>query len=555
MRFPDSAGLLLTILDGFIQNEEMMVQSIDNYHYPFGNFMEKTQADDLTLTDIDDCIRVPRLYIIAGHKDKVLCVEQAWRTKITKAFEQLLQNVQINVQILDKINKNFKKVKSYCLESLYWLYLSELVTAGCVQYPREMKIENGDLGILIYYWTPNPSDNPLDRVEQTISFWRYREQPTLKGYQCLNRSFILRNIIGRKVLATIPDREGDWGLVLEGGLFLPLANDFEAGLCKLNSSHISQWTVGEVEEILLNPVYAFGYYYQHIDLVCEWFYVFLYGLATIDENELATVDLEILYQHFCDYIGKHICPYILIKNKIIEMNKFIAVLKITLEDIRKYLKGKEETGISKNIFLMMRNRHTYLPVVHQFIHRKFGLDIVNTTCSITLDVSYWKNKLDNLTKVMESNKKGKVLENLAQYFLGTIPGLKVTAVRAKRGREEVDIFCCNISCDSYLWKLGALILIECKNRKKKVEVSDIRNMVPIMEAKGIHGAMIFSRVGFSSVAIDEIKHQLFGGKMIIPIYLKELEGVGHEKSAYDLLREKIDYSEKIMENDSRQLYF
>ncbi|MEG6513793.1 restriction endonuclease [Desulforamulus ruminis] len=551
MRFPDSTGLLLTIVDGFIKGEEMMVQPIDNYHYPFHDFIDKAQAGELISSDIEDCIKVPKLYIIAGYRDKVYRVEQTWRTKIKQAFEQFCQNEQI----LKRIKGEVKKREHYCLESFYWLYLSELMTGDHVYYPREMKIENEDLVILAFYWTPNLDDNLLDRVEQTISFWMDREQPALKGYQCLNRSFILQNMIGRKVLATIPDREGNWGLVLEGGLFLPLADDFEAGLCKLNSNHINQWTVGEVEEILLNPIYSFGYYYQDIDLVCEWFYVFLYGLATVDEEVLATVDLKSLYQSFCDYIGKHICPYTLIEEKILEVNQFIAVLKITLGNIKEYLKGEEEAGVSKNILMMMRNRHAYLPVVHKFIRRNSDLAIINTSCSITFDYRYWENELDNLRKATRSDEKGKRLEDLIQYFIGAIPGLKVTDVRAKRGRAEVDIFCCNISYDSCLWKLGALVLIECKNRKEKVEVSDIRNMVPTMEAKGIHGAMIYSRAGFSSVAMSEIKHQLLGGKIIVPVSLEELERVGKEKSAYDLMREKIDHFDKILEDDDRQLYF
>lgn len=82
-----------------------------------------------------------------------------------------------------------------------------------------------------------------------------------------------------------------------------------------------------MEEILLNPIYALGLYYQHIDLICEWFYVFLYGLATTDEEELATVNLELLYSRFLEYLGEHICPYILIEQKIIEVNQFMAVLK------------------------------------------------------------------------------------------------------------------------------------------------------------------------------------------------------------------------------------
>ncbi|HWQ75738.1 MAG TPA: restriction endonuclease, partial [Syntrophomonas sp.] len=217
--------------------------------------------------------------------------------------------------------------------------------------------------------------------------------------------------------------------------------------------------------------------------------------------------------------------------------------------------GEEDTGISKNIFLMMRNRYAYLPVIQQFIQRNSGLVIVNTSSSTVLDYRYWQNELANLKKPSDSYKKGKMLEELAQYFISTIPGLKVTDARSRRGRAEVDIFCCNVSYDSYLWKLGALILAECKNRNKKVGVADIRNLVPTMEAKGIIGAIIFSKAGFSSVAVEEIKHQLFGGRMIIPISLNELEGVGQEKSAYDLLKEKINYFESIIENDDRQLYF
>ncbi|CAH8771836.1 restriction endonuclease [Paenibacillus dendritiformis] len=553
MRFPDSSGLFLSIVDGFFKEEEMMVQSIDNYHHPFRDFVEEAQTSYLTSVDLEGCIQAPRLYIIAGHKDKICHIEQVWRKKIKQSFEQFLQNNKI----LRRIKEQVKKTDFYCLESLYWLYLSELITNDQIYYPREMKFsaKDKDLVVLIFYWTSSPSDNPVDTVEQTISFWLEHEQPALKGYQCLTRSFILRNMNGRKVLATFPDRYGNWGVLLEGGIFLPLADDFEAGLSKLNSTHIGHWTIAEVEEILLNPIYAFGLHYQHIDLICEWFYVFLYGLATTDEEELETVNLELLYSRFLEYLGEHICPYILIEQKIIEVDQFIEVLKKTLGNIREYLAGEEETGISKNILLMMRNRHAYLPTVHRFIQSNSGLAVKNTCNSISLDYNYWKDALDQLEEVTHAYEKGKRLEELAQYFIRTISGIQITDVRAKRGRAEVDIYCCNVSYNSLLWRLGALILIECKNRKNKVEVSDIRNLVPTMEAKGIHGALIFSTAGFSSVAMKEIVHQLSGGKMIIPISLKELEGVGEDKGPYDLVREKIEYFEQIMEDDMRQMYF
>lgn len=271
MKFPESAGLLLTIVDGYRKNGTMMVQPVDNYHYPFSDFVQKVQAGDEISVDLADWIKAPRLYLVVGHREKIHHVEQAWRTKVQQAFAQFLQHKRV----LEKIKQKVQAIETYCLESLYWLYLSEGMMDEGIQYPLQWRIEIEECVLLAFYWTRHPDDDPSDRVEKTVSFWLDRERPALKGYQCLIRSFVLRNMVGRKVLATIPDSEGNWGLILEGGLFLPLSDDFEVGLCKLNSSHINQWTVGEVEEILLNPIYAFGYYYQHIDLIYEWFYVFL----------------------------------------------------------------------------------------------------------------------------------------------------------------------------------------------------------------------------------------------------------------------------------------
>lgn len=551
MRFPDTTGLLLTIVDGLIKDETIIIQTVDNYHNPFGNFLRKVQWGNNNFIGREDDLNVPRIFIIAGHKDKVNYVEQVWRNNIKQAFDKITQGEQIFKKIKNKICV----VENYCLESFFWIYLSELITTEYVNYPLVWKAKHENATILAFYWSPNPYNNPIEEVNQTISFWINLENPMLRGYQCLTRSFVLKSLHGRKVLATIPDNKDGWGLVLEGGVYLPLANDFETGLSKLNSSHVHRWTIAECEEILLNPIYAFGYYFEHIDLVSEWFYVFLYVLVTMDENELLNIDFESLYQHFCEYISKHICPYRFVEDKIIDMSMFILVLKRTMKKIRNYLSGEEETGISKNVLIMMKNRYAYLPVVHQFIQKECDIKFIKTTNKNIFDCIYWQKQLDNLPQITNSYEKGVYLEKLIQYMIGTISGLKVTDVRAKRGRAEVDILCCNTSHDFTLWKLGALILIECKNRNKKVTVADIRNIVPTMEAKGIHAAIIVGKLGFSSVAMEEIRYQLLGGKMILPVSMLDLVEVGHKKSAYNLIKEKIENSESLLKTDGRLLYF
>lgn len=249
-------------------------------------------------------------------------------------------------------------------------------------------------------------------------------------------SFILRNMVGRKVLATFPDMYGNWGMLLEGGIFLPLADDFESGMSKINSMHIGKWTIGEVEEILLNPIYGFGLYFEYIDVFSEWFYVFLYGMATIDDMELESVNARLLYRKFLKYIGENICSYEIIEQKIIEEDEAVAILILTLGKIREYLKGEEDTGISKNILLMMRSRNAYLPVVRQFISNNSNLVVPIPQSSINLDYNYWKEKLHQLTLIPAAYDKGIEFEELVQYFIRTIPGIKITGVREKEEEQK-----------------------------------------------------------------------------------------------------------------------
>ncbi|MFC6653329.1 hypothetical protein [Paenibacillus rhizoplanae] len=459
MKFPDSAGILLTV-SGLIKDEEIIIQSIDNYHYPFKDFIKNSQTNNLVRNKVDEVTNVPKIYIIAGHKDKISRIKNVWNEKTRQAINRILRQKNI----LKIIEQEIQKIEYCSLEMMHWLYLYDIIENDHIKYPRGMTYgtEGGDLEVLVFYWTNNPKYDSKEELNHTILFWLERERPFLKGMQCVIYSFILRNMVGRKVLATIPDVYGNWGMLLEGGVFLPLADDFESGMSKINSTHVGKWTVGEIEEIALNPTYGFGVYFDNIELFSEWFYVFLYAMATIDDKELDPMNVRLLYGKFLEYIGKNICPYEVIKQKIIEEEEALEVLVLTLCSIREYLKGEEDTGISKNILLMMRSRNAYLPIVTQFIRKNSNLVVPIPQPSIPLDYNYWKENLYQLASVPTAYEKGVEFEELVQYFIRTIPGIKITGIREKRGRAEVDIYCCNVSFDALLWKLGALILIECK---------------------------------------------------------------------------------------------
>ena len=162
--------------------------------------------------------------------------------------------------------------------------------------------------------------------------------------------------------------------------------------------------------------------------------------------------------------------------------------------------------------------------------------------------------MHQLTTITNSYEKGIILEEVASYFIDTIKGFKMTARRKRGEREEIDIYFCNVSLDSRLWELGALALVECKNHKKKSTVSDIRNLIPVMDTKGIKSAIMFSTSGFTRDAQQEIENQYLSGKLIITAQFKELQELSEINTPYKFIVNKIEKIMKGYEDDLRLAY-
>ncbi|NEN87390.1 restriction endonuclease [Paenibacillus elgii] len=546
------AGLLKMVLDGSIHcdSEKIFVNSIDSYKYPFEDFLEYT-CNLLECRERDQSIKNIKLFIIMGPVEKLEVYKKQWDTKIQEYFNDILnENLQAQEKKVDLSTNFFPS-----LDLLIRLYLNHLIDNKTVYYPRGLLIQNQDLSMLVYYRSIDFKTDELDDVREILDIWIEKENPMLMGYQVLIRSFILKKMIGRRIISTLPDQtDSNWTLLLEGGVILPLSDSFEKGIAKINSAHLGMWTYGEIEDIILNPAYYVGRHYEPCDLFLEWQYVFFYAIASLRlDLKYDKHQLFFLHQNFLKFIENNICKYRL-SDILMNQSEVINFFYFIISQIKLYLIGQEEEGISKNVLLLMRSRYCYLPVIYELVSINHPMLIEESLANTPFKDDIWCSLLEKLKIITKPHEKGIILEEIATYFIKSIAGLKITGRRKRGKREEVDIYFCNVSLDARLWELGALIIVECKNHKKKSTVSDIRNLIPVMDTKGIKSAIIFSTLGFTKDALDEIENQYFNGKLILTVEFNELKELSETNLPYTFLVNKIEKIMEKYEDDLRIAY-
>jgi hypothetical protein len=82
-------------------------------------------------------------------------------------------------------------------------------------------------------------------------------------------------------------------------------------------------------------------------------------------------------------------------------------------------------------------------------------------------------------------EKGKSLEDLIEYLMELIPGVKVTDRDANCGDEELDLVLWNGQVHPTLRPWDSIILVECKNWKGPVGVIEINWFLRKMEERGM----------------------------------------------------------------------
>lgn len=147
------------------------------------------------------------------------------------------------------------------------------------------------------------------------------------------------------------------------------------------------------------------------------------------------------------------------------------------------------------------------------------------------------------------HEKGILWEDTASYMLDNISGWKITGRRIRAGAQEIDVSIANVSLDDDLWKLGAYILVECKNWRKRAELHQIRNIAYISGMKGNKTAILFTANGITKNAEKEIVRLVAENLSIICITAEDLLNIKDSSDCRNLilnkwqkLQDKVDIS-------------
>lgn len=516
------------------ENQEISFQQINNYKYPFENYYQEIEKIK-ELKDEKDL----EIYCVIGKKEKILKLENETREKIRKIFDIMLEKgIEKSFEFL----KDISNKETNSLERWIFYYIKNTIKEDDIKYPLVERYSSGDeIDFLCLYSSENPeqSNSQTEDVNATINLFLEKENPYILGKQIMLQSFLLQNIKGRKIISILPEKNTNgWYALLEGGYKLPIdiANLYE--LEKISSRDIPVCTVYEIDNILKDSCYAYGKAYMSKEIFEEWNDVFLYALATL-KIEYNKENLNELLEDFHEFIEKEVCEYVQ-ATPIIDKETFLKAVILNIKNIKGYLKGLEETGISRNILLQVKNRYAYLHTIYKIIEKRYPEEVKNRYNTKQFKVEEWKELIRDLEKG-SNYEKGIHLEEIANYFIECIEGLNVSGRRVKLENQEIDLCCYNLSESGFLWELGTIILVECKNYEKPVETKEIRSMFYLMDAKGVDTFILFARNGITSGAEEEILKQSIYDKKIIVIDEDDLKMLEKkDKKPIDLLKEKLE---------------
>lgn len=515
------------------ENERLFIDQVNNYKYSSDEFIKVIQQKQQSLKN--DNIE---LFCIFSSPSDIEEIKDNMNHRLNKIAKQIINANEFNPKNIYDILPSDDSIE----QKFYSTYINTVINENSFKYPRmfEIKHATDNLSCLCMYFTESPEENKEIEVENAIKLFIRNERPFLMGKQIMINSFIFQDIKNRKILAVLPNFDGDgWYALLEGGIKLYLNDDIPYMREKIGRNDLGVFTNLDIDSMLNNPCYAYKKFFTPYELFEEWNNVLKYLLAILpieyDKNTLQNI-----YEDFMKFIENNICITELVNDSIISKEQFIEVLLVHIGFIRKYIKGLEETGISKNLILLIKNKYIYFPTLYKIIEKYYPKEVTNRNKEIKFSPTKWKTLLDKVKTEETNYDKGIALENVANYFISSLKGIKVTGKRVKTENEEIDLVCCNFFEDLNLSDLGAVILVECKNRQTKIEAKIIRNLAYLMDKKGINSILLFTKNGITKGAQLEMNKCAAHNKFFIVFDLSDLESlISENNTPYNLLTSKI----------------
>lgn len=511
-----SAGLVYLYLNGYLKNDRLYTSSVDTYQYMENEFYQRV-IEKIELTDeFNDIVHI---FAVIGVKEKADQVHAILEGSIKDNFKRILDTKKIKKSnnYLDKIGNAFFR----CIQEFFYEQLNHL--------PKRIYHDFNNFIIGGICCSRLPDDIGDSITNEIISLWLEQEKPALCGKQLMTRSFFVRDFVGRKVITSIPKiKTGSWRIIFEGGHQLLMDGEFSYLKETLDPNDLGAFCSSNLQSIFMNPIYAYGQWFQPNDVCEEWHKVFLY-LCAISDSEWNETNFSNVYDKFLDFLQKNICittdapPFI-------SKSQYYKILLINIEKFRDFLKGEDEPVISKDLLQTMNSRYIYLSYLWSLFPPM--------VCRNNFSIKDLKKQINQALEEKDNYKKGMLWENVAVDMLSSIDGFKITGTRIRAGNQEIDISVANISLDNQLWQLGAYILVECKNWSSRVDLHQIRNIAHISNMKGNKTALLFTANGITSDAQNEIHRLVAENCFIICITANELLQITNTKEYRNLILNK-----------------
>lgn len=478
-----SAGLLYLYLSGYEEDGKIYLQQVDSYRDIEEGLYSKIMAE-ASAADADD--EFIHIFAVVGSKEKADVVYSIVETGIMSNFQKIISSkrIETTTKELDRIGNIFFS----CVQEFFCEQLNH--------FPKRIYRDYEDIvfcGICCSHFSDEKRGDSV--ASELVDLWLERESPMLCGRQLMTKSFFMYDFVNRKIIAALPDaKTGSWRLVFEGGHQMYLNGDAPYIKETILPDDVGTFTMSNIQSILMNPIYAFGKWFQPNDICEEWHKVFLY-LCAVSDVKWDQHEICKIYEKFLRFLEDNICV-VEFASAVISKEQFCNALIAHINSFRGFLKGEDEPVISKDLHQTLNSRYVYLPHLWQ---------LINPTVS---QCSFSSIKLRDLTiNALEEKdvyKKGVLWEDVAAYVLSNVKGWKITGHRIKAGAQEIDLSLANVSLDNELWKLGAYILVECKNWKTPVDIHQIRNIAHISSMKGNKTAILFATNDITADAQDEI---------------------------------------------------